>query len=160
MWRGRENYETAADSHVPHGLADIVESRAVREHGVEEARGARLEHLGDGQAGGVEAVAVVKGGLEGPHGVAEPLVQGQVLGQPAQDGLDQVGVRVDEARHDNLGAAVDLAGPRGEAPCVRALAYGGDGRPVDADVAVSYHLPPRVDGDDCGIVEEGAAPVC
>ena len=67
----------------------------VKVHVVAE-RGASLDHLKAGEAGTPIDILFGELGLAGPDGSAEPLVQLEVLGGPAQEGHGRMRVGVDE----------------------------------------------------------------
>ncbi len=68
----------------------------------------REDHLGHPQQGApADHLAVDVLRLGGEHVLVEPLHQGQVVGQPPEAGHGQVGVGVDETRHDEAARGIE-----------------------------------------------------
>ena len=90
-----------------------------------------------------------------PDGRRQPVEQRLVVGQAADEGLEEVGVGVDHAGHDGHVAGVeDRAGPG--AHLVRRLpgAQRGDALAFDEQVAGVEHALAVVHGDDRAVFDE------
>ncbi len=97
-------------------LAELGPQPALGDHGgdgvhrevvVGEAGHPGPDHLGAGEPRPQLDVPLHEVGLDGPDHVVEPLLDGQVLGDPAQRDHRSVGVAVDQPRHRDLPASVD-----------------------------------------------------
>jgi hypothetical protein len=94
----------------PHpGRHHVTEQGGVPAEHVRERRRARAQHLDHGQAQAPGEVLCGEPDLEPAH-VAQPLRQVLVVGEAAQRGHRGVGVRVHQARHDDVAGHVQVAG--------------------------------------------------
>ncbi len=93
---------------------------------VEHGRGAAEQKLGDAESRrGAQRGRVVRG-LERPDAFAQPGQQAVLFGQPPEEGLAQMDVRLDQAGDDDQSVSVDRA--------LRGLASAGFGQLGDTAV--------------------------
>src|SRR5207245_5596405 len=77
---------------------------------VDDRGGAAEQQLGRAEQGGGVDGFFGMSGLERPDAAYQPVLEPQVVGQPAEQGLAEVHVRLDETGHDEAAAAIAYLG--------------------------------------------------
>ena len=136
--------------------------------GLDEAGGAAADHLRH-QAFGVPVLVLLGDRVEiGVAPVLEPVAGPQIVRDKPAGELDQMGVAVDQPRHDQLERGVDgLFGAVGGVQ-LRRLADRRDAVAADRDGAVGDDAPLAVDGEDRAVPDQdvdrfrrhGCLPAC
>lgn len=107
IYRYSQTYQTRPNPRLPYRSHHILQPTPMRQHGLEETRCAGPQHLGNRQYSRHIAIVFRVIRFQRPNRVAQPIMQRQVLGQPAQQRLREVSVRIDEPWNEDFATAVD-----------------------------------------------------
>ena len=127
---------------------------------VDHRRRAAADVLDEAQHGGDVRVMLGQRLRHRPDGDLQPLQQRLVIGQPAQEGLKQVGVRVDHARHDGHVRGVDdRIGALAQLEGRRTRTHGRDPIRFQEEVARRVYVSRIIDRDDGALLDQNVTQV-
>ena len=135
--------------HGDHGRGDVIGEKVA----VAAGRRSAQQHLGTGEpCAQPDRDRIDVAGFGRENVVVEPLLERQIIGQPAEQGHGQMGVQVDEAGHHDAAAGIDRLAGRWERLTRLGLPHLPDPAVRDGHCAALVDVKGRIHGDDDTII--------